>query len=378
LLADSSAEVRSTAKLASDLISAKKTLGSIESIPEGQTTLDDSGSDSVELFTPPVKRVTFVAVNETDSLNDALEPKSIMKSQGARQRRLTIEKFMPPKTKEDTELFLRCLGEMVAAGTLERFSSRRNFLLDSILAGAELIPHYERWEFVVLSLLDSFKELLFLVLHQLFKLFDFNPLLIACTCQAFTFCTLIDRLRKLPRQQQGLCLRFVVVAIETGIDFVPTDEQRSYILELASNCAEAHELIEDYLQLLANPAPALIRKIVTEKDCDFEFRLLVASPKSTSSLEPAFLRFLATGSAWQKQIVVYIVSNFPAGTFQTLPDAVLSLEGEEHESATAPLLQLFNIDSFFDDFLRRLKSANLGERKCSAGLSFILRYIQTC
>jgi hypothetical protein len=29
-----------------------------------------------------------------------------------------------PKTVEDAELFLRCLGEMVTAGTLSRFASR--------------------------------------------------------------------------------------------------------------------------------------------------------------------------------------------------------------------------------------------------------------
>jgi hypothetical protein len=324
---------------------------------------------------PPVKRVTFTGtVLPAD--NGPGAPRSIMKAQAPRARRQDIELYMPPKTREDAELLLRGLGALVADGKLERFSSRRNLLLDSILAGAELIPQYERWEFVVLSLLDSYKQLLFLVIHQLFKIFDFDALLVACACQTFTFSELIDRFRKLPRQQQCLSLRFVVLAIQTGIDFTLTDEQKQYIIALTANCPEGRSLVDDYLKLLENPVPALVEKITAETECDFEFRLLVSAPRSAPALEPALIKFMASGTAWQKEVAVYIASHFPPGTFKTLTDSILALQGEEREGATEPVLKLLGVDFVLEELLTRLKTVDIGEQKCGAALSLVHRYVQ--
>jgi hypothetical protein len=281
---------------------------------------------------------------------------------------------MPPRSLKDAELFLQGLCQIVAVGGFERFSTRRNFLLDSILAAAELIPKYERWEFIMLFLLDSFKQLLFLVIHLFFKIFDFNPSIIACACHTYTFSALLDRFRKLPTQQQLMALRFVVVAIETGIEFVVTDEERSYIIALAELYPDARELIGNYLKVLENPVPSLLRKITSEGACDFEFRLLSRKTQLAAQLEAPFVKFLLNGTPWQSDMVVAIVSQLPLGAFPTLIDTLLSLEGDAHEAVATPFMRLLDGDCFLDTILQKLPG--LGEDKCTAALSYLLRYLQ--
>jgi hypothetical protein len=92
-------------------------------------------------------------------------------------------------------------------------------------------------------------------------------------CQTFTFSTLLDHFMSLP--SQDLALRFVVVAIETGIDFALTNDQKCYVTGLAALAGEARDLIAGYLSVLASPAVALLQKIAAESNVDFELRLLL-------------------------------------------------------------------------------------------------------
>jgi hypothetical protein len=317
------------------------------------------------------KKVRFVENVQT------AEPEkqgSIIRNRCKRIKCREIEKYMPPRTERDAELFLQGLCKIVAAGGFDRFSSRRNFLLDSILAGAELIPKYERWEFVVLSLLESFKQLLFLVIHLFLQIFDFNPSIIACACHTYTFSALLDRFRKLPSQQQLIGLRFVVVAIETGIEFMLTDDEVAFVTALAEHSAQAQELIGNYLKLLENPVPALLHKIASEGTCDFEFRLLAANPQLAAQLQAPFLTLLLNGNSWQRDVIVSIVSQLPADAFPTFADALLSVDGEEHESIAMPFMKLLDADWFLEAIVQKL--SQLGEEKCTHALSYLHRYLQ--
>jgi hypothetical protein len=363
LLTDGSPDVKTAAKLACDALSVRRPF----------VDTPDAPPVAAEASPPPARHVTFTGAAEScDSCASA--PRPIIKNH-ARPRRLDVERCMPPKTREHAELLLRGLGEVVAEGRLDRFSSRRNLLLDSVLAGAALLPDYERWEFVVLSLLDSHKQLLFLVLHQLLRTFDFHPLLVVCACQTFTLAALVDRFRKLPRQQQCVALRFVVAAIDAGIDAELSADQRRYVLALAAGDPSARPAVEQHFAMLDNPVPALLRKLDDEAECDLELRMLARAPDAAPAIEPDLVRFVAGGSEWQRQTAAYIAGMFPPGTFPGLVAAVLALEGPEHERAASAVARLFDGDAFLEDVLAGVRGGCFGERGAASALEFLHAYV---
>jgi hypothetical protein len=114
----------------------------------------------------------------------------------------------------------------------------------------------------------------------------------------------------------------------------------------------------------------LLRKITSESSCDFEFHLLAANPASAAQLEIPFLQLLSSGTSWQRDAIVSIVSQMP-NAFPTFIDALLSSENEKHEG---PFMQLLDADCFLEAILQKLPAHE--EEKCTAALSYLLRYLQ--
>jgi hypothetical protein len=130
-------EVETMAMPATDLIRAKRILtpsatpprtrdqNRSENVPSKRQTPEGCKEATSPVNPPPPIQVTFIEGKRPDSADHSPEPKSTMKANSRSHQPFDIETSIPPKIVEDAELSLWCLGEMVAAGTLSRFPSRR-------------------------------------------------------------------------------------------------------------------------------------------------------------------------------------------------------------------------------------------------------------
>jgi hypothetical protein len=132
-----------------------------------------------------------------------------------------IDDYMPPRTHEDTERFLRLLIEITSKADFRRLDGIDVLIPASIVAATQFLPDIKHWQSVFLVLFQQFPGLFADQILQLFQAFHFDPWLVRFAAKTFG----ID---ELSRRAMTLCdddaFRFFSIALSKqkgGVELSP-------------------------------------------------------------------------------------------------------------------------------------------------------------
>jgi hypothetical protein len=332
--------------------------------------------------------VRFVEHVEMPEVGPLAKPKSIMKRSPKHVEVKKVEALLLPKSMEQAEEFLQFLTESDPADLVAKLAECENLVAKSVIAAVHHIPQYEDWNSVIPVLLRGFPDVFIGTILDLFQLFRFDPSLVASACDVFTVDRLIERFTTLRSNQQNLAVQFFVALIQSGRDFVVSNELREYLNRIVRNSKnrKSVEPIRNFMTRVANPLREvmdLIDKLQGQGEFGKELAKLHKLPNLHDfepELEQQLLALLTRGNDAQQMRVICAVTSLPELCFKNMRTSLLGFVAREespfHNIALACLSAMLhsnrNIASLIESVTNQ---ADVDETTEQAVLSTLLYFV---